>query len=1140
MDCDDAMLAIANRERTLTGREEANFREHLETCETCRTLADERAVEWRWITRMPETSLDADDALVLPEVDPVVYDVDLELAAGGMGRILKATDRRLGREVAIKEVLDPTLRARFEREAQITARLQHPAIVPIYEAGRWPDGTPFYTMRLVWGANLAHAIAGTKTFADRLALLPHVLAVTDALAYAHSQRIVHRDLKPGNILVGEFGETVVIDWGLAKDLEHDPPTETVHRESPETPIGLTTVGSVMGTPGFMAPEQASGQPIDERADVYALGAILYNVLAGSVPYADTHGRGTAAQVIEVSLLRPPTSIDLLAPEIPADLRAIVECAMARTLDERYPSAKEMAQELRQFLAGKLVASHTYSLGELLMRWLRNHRVAVGVGALALVAIVIVTALAFRNVGHARDDARAALTSEQASAAALLEEHGRSELLAGDPKRALVYLSAALQRGRDNVELRHLLAVAVRGLDTERFEVNVEAEAIGVQSDGTLVVVAAHALATWRGGAKINGVPFARAVEFAAIDRAAKRIAVLDRTTVAVWDADGTAPRWSIEDPAFEHAAFVWSGDGARLAIIGGPLERQRLQVRDATTGTVLLDPGSSADVLVAAFDPTGVRVAALDDTGTVRVWNLADGTVHAQLASADHSRAIAMIDADRIVLGGTKVAELWSLDGDPHVVATLGGHRAQVTAIAISDDREMIATGDDSGALRVWSADGALRGEAIALGGQSVRIAFAVRTSGSQRGDRTLITSSVSSGRVEIWDASLALDSLHVIDVRAGGVRALAASGTTLVTAGLEGPARVWTLPHAERRIARVPGRDVVVGGDVWIYRAATSTVIRRFDSGAVVRELGRLDAADADMLANRDASRVALVPIDRGRAIVVDTATDQRMEIAVTGVASQSGDARFLADRDDRHVRVVAIDTGEVTFDHTSATAPSASELSPTGDRIVLAFANEVAVFRVATGEPLGTFSIGSSRPDPRFELAFDPTGRRIVVYDADAATILDLASGARIEIANGFDIGSVAFDARGTRVLVRRTNKLRLWDTRTGVAIGTVEEPHGGFTLAPDGERIATGAADGVVSIWSASGALLERIHTHAEPITSVAFSADGTRLVVEGRDHTIVLLDVGLDRTPAAEIARLADRGPWRLVDGHLAPR
>jgi len=157
----------------------------------------------------------------LVEISTAHYEITRELAHGGMGRIRVARDRRLGRSVAIKEVLVPDgeLAQRFEREARITARLQHPSIVAIYEAGVWGNGAPFYAMPLVKGRSFDEVIAEKQTLAERIALLPAALAVADAIAYAHGERVIHRDLKPKNVLVGSFGETIVIDWGLAKALD---------------------------------------------------------------------------------------------------------------------------------------------------------------------------------------------------------------------------------------------------------------------------------------------------------------------------------------------------------------------------------------------------------------------------------------------------------------------------------------------------------------------------------------------------------------------------------------------------------------------------------------------------------------------------------------------------------------------------------------------------------------------------------------------------------------------------------------------------------------------------------------------------------------------------------------------------------
>ncbi|MFY0572964.1 serine/threonine-protein kinase [Cystobacter fuscus] len=243
---------------------------------------------------------------LLPVVDPAHYALVGELAHGGIGRILRARDLRLGRPVAIKQMLSPTpgAESRFMTEAFVTARLQHPAIVPVYEAGRWPNGELFYSMKLVSGRSLADVLAEPTTLEGRLALLPHVLAVAEAMAYSHSERIIHRDLKPANILVGGFGETVVIDWGLAKDLSRAGNTTLSQALVPEGSSpddGLTRVGTVMGTPAYMPPEQAAGQAVDERADVYALGAILYHLLAGTRPYEGN----TSDQVLAKVVSGPP-------------------------------------------------------------------------------------------------------------------------------------------------------------------------------------------------------------------------------------------------------------------------------------------------------------------------------------------------------------------------------------------------------------------------------------------------------------------------------------------------------------------------------------------------------------------------------------------------------------------------------------------------------------------------------------------------------------------------------------------------------------------------------------------------------------------------------------------------------------------
>ena len=406
----------------------------------------------------PDTAPPSRRTPVKSELRAVAYDryeLGREIARGGMGRILSARDVRHQRPVAIKELIAGDER-RFEREALITAALQHPAIVPVYEAGRWPDGSPFYAMKLVDGGPLDRAIARCATLGARIALLPNVIAVADALAYAHRHRIIHRDLKPSNVLVGKYGETYVIDWGLAKRVDEpdtDAPTLRPSRASTGTSSAadaLTAIGDVVGTPIYMPPEQAAGAAVDERADVYALGAMLYHVLAGTPPYETASLEVMLARLVDGA----PVPLARRVPGAPADLVTIVDTAMARDPAARYRNAGELADELRRFQTGKLVLSHDYSLATRVVRFVRKNRLAVAF-AMLIVAAVAVFAIqrdrTEKTIEAERHSAEAERQSADTLAAALrdltpkLRRLGRLDVL-GDMARKLSapYQNAAPQ------------------------------------------------------------------------------------------------------------------------------------------------------------------------------------------------------------------------------------------------------------------------------------------------------------------------------------------------------------------------------------------------------------------------------------------------------------------------------------------------------------------------------------------------------------------------------------------------------------------------------------------------------------------------------------------------------------------------
>ena len=400
--------------------------------------------------------------------DPERYQIIGEHARGGLGCVTRAHDRELGRDVAIKELISRgnVSEVRFMREALITARLEHPGIVPVHEAGRWPDGTPFYAMKLVAGRPLRDLIAERATVEQRIGLLHHVIAVADAMAYAHGRNIIHRDLKPANVIVGDFGETVVIDWGLAKDLTAS--DDTVAGTAPtrhDREEGLTTTGNVLGTPAYMAPEQQRGERVDQRADVFAIGAMLWELSAPErMPPADR-------------MLRRRT---LRGAGVDADLIAIIEKALEADPVQRYPHAGAVAADLKAFKAGARISARGYSLFALLDHWARRHRgPAISVAAAIAVALSG-GALYVRNIAAERDRA-------ETSNNRLILEQAERQLLS-DPTAAYHLLHA--YRGRD-AQQPTMLEAKAQGLGLAVMHVQPHTQTIYLAqplADGTLLTL----------------------------------------------------------------------------------------------------------------------------------------------------------------------------------------------------------------------------------------------------------------------------------------------------------------------------------------------------------------------------------------------------------------------------------------------------------------------------------------------------------------------------------------------------------------------------------------------------------------------------------------------------------------------------
>ena len=319
----------------------------------------------RWLSDRVVDRLQS--ALQCPDLSATRYRAIRFLARGAMGTVWLAQDTALDRQVALK-ILDLTdrsgeLAARLMREARIMARLEHPGIVPVHDAGTLADGRVFYSMKYVKGERLDRYVAHLNSLPERLRLLERV---AEPLAFAHSKGILHRDLKPENIMIGPFGEVLVMDWGVARIKEgaRSPGPSEPNADGDSTPAAAaierpdTAHGSVLGTPGYMSPEQAQGETdlIDERTDVFALGAILSFLLTGQAPGPDSPARGSSP--------------------IPRPLSAICARAMAADRSARYANTPEMASDIARYLEGLPVTAYRESWLERAARLFARHRFAV--------------------------------------------------------------------------------------------------------------------------------------------------------------------------------------------------------------------------------------------------------------------------------------------------------------------------------------------------------------------------------------------------------------------------------------------------------------------------------------------------------------------------------------------------------------------------------------------------------------------------------------------------------------------------------------------------------------------------------------------------------------------------------------------
>jgi WD40 repeat protein len=1079
-----------------------------------------------------------------PPVAVPGYEILGELGRGGMGVVYKARQVGLKRLVALKMVLAGGYAtahqiARFRAEAEAVARLQHPGIVQVYEIGEH-DGHPFFSMEFVDGPSLSQHLARELPPPGEAADL--VARLADAVRFAHSQGIIHRDLKPGNILLqrsevrsqkseagGRRGSSdlcpltsdlwpKIADFGLAKQAHDD--------------AGLTATGAVMGTPSYMAPEQASGEAaVGPAADVYALGAILYECLTGRPPFRAPTLADTLDQVRRAEPVPPAR----LQGGVPRDLEVICLKCLQKEPARRYATAEELAADLGRFLAGKTIRARPVGPAERAWRWCRrNPVVAVLLAAcvLSLVGGSVASAVFALRANRASDVAMRAKDAAEASAVEAVAAKGEAERTAreiraatvrghiasgnyaaeaGDISTALLWYAKAWEedrplgspdaphRSRVAGALGRLPALAacffhpeivlqVRWHPTGRW--------LATRTDGNTV-----SLWDVRDPAAAEAVldhP-ARVTHFEFGDGGALLAACVADGTCSVWDIPSGRRRVEIPHPA----PVLWCAFDSIRPRLATACEDGKVRFFDANTGAadgpVIEVQGPASFV---AFDAWGSRVLWATDTDRAGVNDAVTGQV--VCPPVEHRRRQLRVPGERF---GATVEPAFRPDGaafagawdGPFVRATEGGavlHQRkqggrEVKRVAFSPDGRRVLV--EALALAWWWTPEADR----AVGLDHPREAWV----GAVGPDGTRVVTASSSGKVHIWDPAAGNELTPPLQ-HAGEVLAIEFSpdGSCVAAAGTDGTTRVWRLDNPA--LAPEPVPSTHHDSFLLSYRSADTGRIRRISRD------GRF-AMDYDPAAGT----VTVRRRDSGAEVLTAPAPD------LTSSPGFSPDGRVLYMVGKDEVRLWDLESGRCAVPSAPLSGALVS-VTAAGGRVLVIDSERFQAFDLETGaRVLGPTGQGADDP-PAWGPAADggykigrgdisADGRRVVI-PGGAYRVLrtyDLASGrvTQVPLHDGL-VYRAAFAPDGRRVLSCASDmSARLWDPATGEPAGPALW-HPSFVrdgaLGPDGRTAAT-YSDGDLRVWDCeTGDLLLPPLPHPKrprpSFVLLSFSHDGSRVV------------------------------------------
>lgn len=1086
---------------------------------------------------------------------PGRYSHATEYAKGGMGRVLLVYDQHIGRDVALKELVPDydgeTLHwdeagkrhqpfmGRFLQEARITGQLEHPCIVPVYELGVRSDGNLYYTMKLVRGRTLRRAIEQARSLSERLALLPNYLDLCHALAYAHSRGVVHRDLKPQNVMVGAFGETVVLDWGLAKAKHHDDVIASEMRETVKTlklgelSLVNTAIGRAFGTPQYMPPEQARGEIdlVNHRSDVYSLGAILYEILTGKPPVDGD----SVQEILDKVVNESPAPVASLVPEAPPELVAICEHAMEKDAALRYSSAQELADDIRRFLAGALVEVYRYSSWEHLKRYARRHKPELLTAGAAAVVIAGMVIFSFLRIRAERDTAREALTAAQVQSyrsSIVLARQGVEERNFDLARSALAMAPQEMRHWEWSYYDRLCRSEAVL-LDGNGGAV----EGVAFSRDGLSVATAHedHRVRLWNAvsgsllkvfeghSGHVTGVTFN--------PDGAKLLSWSDDGTARLWDTTSDKPMGVLlHQLGVGYGAFNRTGD--RVLTVSGVDDVALWSMVDGSQVAVLAAEANNVSPRmspVAHFAPDGTSVLVLGHH--VRLYDAVDGSIRREYEAQGRSAVAAGFDAR-----GERLALAWD-DGTASVVTfpageplasftwrdALDGDDGSSMAMVFTEGGERLITASWKGFVRVWSSSTGkeeLRLQRFPMPLRSVMVRPESRQFLTLCDDRTAQLWSAETGDLL---ATFTGHSLHLTDA------AFSPDGVRAVTASSDGTARIWdaeSSPSAE--VARFRGhtrplRAVASSPSATFFATAASDgTVKVWDvrSGKLLCDFGGHDGPVLALAFTED-GQTLVSGADDGLAMMWNVETSEFIRPlvghtdSVTSVAvARSGNTVYTG-----------AGNGEIRFWNGKDGTLKAS-VKAHGRRInAMALNREES--RLLTASEDGTAALWDTRTGQEFarlkghtgaveDAAFSPDGRLAATASRDAtARLWSVDDGRCVAVLTGHSrmLTSLAFSPDGAWLATASADFHGMVWNMANFRSHFILEGHtshlAGIHFSMDGRRLITASSDGTAAVWDMdTGTQLARLSGHAGPLIDALFVDHDTRVLTASMDGTACL--------------------------------